>query len=229
MPMRNPMHPGEMIRDMLEARAADAALPPPPSITEMARQLGVARTTLSRLLHGRNRASARGNVRPYALPGCRGEAARADGSGGHSVLCRRDGGQEGGGPATPPGPPCCADADALPGGRDTELWGLRQAGSAVPGVSRHARIEEHGATPSVSRLHALRPPYGSGPGAHRLERSRPPDAAASGLRSRSGTARSLRGAVTAADRAEASGKPGRRRMDVCGRPPPSYAAIVRIP
>ena len=55
MPMRNPMHPGEMIRDMLEARAADAALPPPPppSITEMARQLGVARTTLSRLLHGR--------------------------------------------------------------------------------------------------------------------------------------------------------------------------------
>ena len=53
MPMRNPMHPGEMIRDVLEARAADAALPPPPSITEMARQLGVARTTLSRLLHGR--------------------------------------------------------------------------------------------------------------------------------------------------------------------------------
>ena len=53
MPMRNPMHPGEMIRDMLEARAADAALPPPSSITEMARQLGVARTTLSRLLHGR--------------------------------------------------------------------------------------------------------------------------------------------------------------------------------
>ena len=53
MPMRNPMHPGEMIREMLEARAADAALPPPPSITEMARQLGVARTTLSRLLHGR--------------------------------------------------------------------------------------------------------------------------------------------------------------------------------
>ena len=52
MPMRNPMHPGEMIRDMLEARAA-AALPPPPSIIEMARQLGVARTTLSRLLHGR--------------------------------------------------------------------------------------------------------------------------------------------------------------------------------
>ena len=53
MPMRNPMHPGEMIRDMLEARTTDAALPPPPSITEMARQLGVARTTLSRLLHGR--------------------------------------------------------------------------------------------------------------------------------------------------------------------------------
>ena len=53
MPMRNPMHPGEMIRDMLEARVTDAALPPPPSITEMARQIGVARTTLSRLLHGR--------------------------------------------------------------------------------------------------------------------------------------------------------------------------------
>ena len=53
MPMLNPMHPGEMIRDMLEARAADTALPPPPSITEMARQLGVARPTLSRLLHGR--------------------------------------------------------------------------------------------------------------------------------------------------------------------------------
>ena len=53
MPMRNPMHPGEMIHDMLEARTTDAALPPPSSITEMARQLGVARTTLSRLLHGR--------------------------------------------------------------------------------------------------------------------------------------------------------------------------------
>lgn len=53
MSMRNPMHPGEMIRDMLEARSADAALPPPPSVTEMAKHLGVARSTLSRLLHGR--------------------------------------------------------------------------------------------------------------------------------------------------------------------------------
>ena len=51
--MRSPMYPGEMIRDMPEARAGDAALPAPPSITARARRLGVARTTLPRLLHGR--------------------------------------------------------------------------------------------------------------------------------------------------------------------------------
>ena len=51
--MHSPMYPGEMIRDVPEARAGDAALPPPPSITARARRLGAARTTLPRLLHGR--------------------------------------------------------------------------------------------------------------------------------------------------------------------------------
>ena len=88
----------------------------------------------------------RWDVRPNALPGCSGEAACADRRGGQSVLLRRDGGREVGGPATPPGPPRFTDADALPGGRNTELRSLREAGSAVPRVSRRTRVEKRGAT-----------------------------------------------------------------------------------
>ena len=108
-----------------------------------------------RPLHGRGvpdggRAPARWDVRPNALPGCSGEAACADRRGGQSVLLRRDGGREVGGPATPPGPPRFTDADALRGGRNTELRSLREAGSAVPRVSRRTRVEERGATSTFS-------------------------------------------------------------------------------
>ena len=45
MPMLNPAHPGEILRDSLEASGW--------TVTECADQLGVARNTLSRLLNGR--------------------------------------------------------------------------------------------------------------------------------------------------------------------------------
>lgn len=44
MPMHNPSHPGELIRDCLEAKGW--------TVSECAAQLGVARHTLSRLLNG---------------------------------------------------------------------------------------------------------------------------------------------------------------------------------
>ena len=44
MPMYNPSHPGELIRDSLEAEGW--------TVTECAARLGVARHTLSRLLNG---------------------------------------------------------------------------------------------------------------------------------------------------------------------------------
>ena len=47
MPMYDPPHPGEMIRDILEDEEVGW------TVTECARRLGVARNTLSRLLHGR--------------------------------------------------------------------------------------------------------------------------------------------------------------------------------
>ena len=47
MPMYEPPHPGEMIRDILEDEEVGW------TVTEGARRLGVARNTLSRLLHGR--------------------------------------------------------------------------------------------------------------------------------------------------------------------------------
>ena len=47
MPMYEPPHPGEMIRDILEDEEVGW------TVTECARRLGVARNTLSRLLHGR--------------------------------------------------------------------------------------------------------------------------------------------------------------------------------
>ena len=47
MPMYDPPHPGKMIRDILEDEEVDW------TVTECARRLGVARNTLSRLLHGR--------------------------------------------------------------------------------------------------------------------------------------------------------------------------------
>ena len=47
MPMYDPPHPGEMIRDVLEDEEVGW------TVTECARRLGVARNTLSRLLHGR--------------------------------------------------------------------------------------------------------------------------------------------------------------------------------
>ena len=47
MPMYDPPHPGEMIRDILEDEEVNW------SVTECARRLGVARNTLSRLLNGR--------------------------------------------------------------------------------------------------------------------------------------------------------------------------------
>lgn len=51
MPMLNPMHPGELLFDMLKDNAAAGTAPA--SITDLAKQLGFARTTLSRLLHAR--------------------------------------------------------------------------------------------------------------------------------------------------------------------------------
>ncbi len=47
MPMFNPPHPGEMIRDILEDDEVGW------SVTECARRLDVTRNTLSRLLNGR--------------------------------------------------------------------------------------------------------------------------------------------------------------------------------
>ena len=47
MPMYDPPHPGEMIRDILEDEDVGW------TVTECARRLGVTRNTLSRLLHGR--------------------------------------------------------------------------------------------------------------------------------------------------------------------------------
>ena len=47
MPMYDPPHPGEMIRDILEDEEVGW------TVTECARRLGVTRNTLSRLLHGR--------------------------------------------------------------------------------------------------------------------------------------------------------------------------------
>ena len=47
MSMYNPPHPGEMIRDILDDEEIGW------TVTECARRLGVARNTLSRLLHGR--------------------------------------------------------------------------------------------------------------------------------------------------------------------------------
>ena len=47
MPMYDPPHPGEMIRDILEDEEVNW------SVTECARRLDVARNTLSRLLNGR--------------------------------------------------------------------------------------------------------------------------------------------------------------------------------
>ena len=47
MPMYDPPHPGEMVRDVLEDEEVGW------TVTECARRLGVARNTLSRLLHGR--------------------------------------------------------------------------------------------------------------------------------------------------------------------------------
>ena len=47
MPMYDPPHPGEMIRDILEDEEVGW------TVTECAHRLGVARNTLSRLLHGR--------------------------------------------------------------------------------------------------------------------------------------------------------------------------------
>ena len=44
MPMHNPSHPGELIRDSMEANGW--------TVTECAERLGVARHTLSRLLNG---------------------------------------------------------------------------------------------------------------------------------------------------------------------------------
>ena len=46
MPMYNPPHPGEMIRDILEDEDVGW------TVTECARRLGVTRNTLSRLLNG---------------------------------------------------------------------------------------------------------------------------------------------------------------------------------
>lgn len=43
--MRNPSHPGELIRESMEAKGW--------TVTQSARYLGVARNTLSRLLNGR--------------------------------------------------------------------------------------------------------------------------------------------------------------------------------
>ena len=45
MPMRNPAHPGEIVRECMESKGWTA--------TECAAQLGVSRITLSRLLNGR--------------------------------------------------------------------------------------------------------------------------------------------------------------------------------
>ena len=47
MSMYDPPHPGEMIRDILDDEEIGW------TVTECARRLGVARNTLSRLLHGR--------------------------------------------------------------------------------------------------------------------------------------------------------------------------------
>ena len=47
MSMHDPPHPGEMIRDILDDEEVGW------TVTECARRLGVARNTLSRLLHGR--------------------------------------------------------------------------------------------------------------------------------------------------------------------------------
>ncbi|MBC3916938.1 HigA family addiction module antidote protein [Undibacterium sp. CY18W] len=44
----NPPHPGELLQEYIEGR----------SVTEVARHLGVDRTTLSRLLHGKSDLSA---------------------------------------------------------------------------------------------------------------------------------------------------------------------------
>ncbi len=51
MAMRNPSHPGELIRESMEAQGW--------TVTQFAQHLGVARNTLSRLLNGRASVSPR--------------------------------------------------------------------------------------------------------------------------------------------------------------------------
>lgn len=51
MAMRNPAHPGELIRESMEAKGW--------TVTECSRHLGGARNTLSRLLNGRASVSSR--------------------------------------------------------------------------------------------------------------------------------------------------------------------------
>ena len=51
MAMRNPSHPGELIRESMEAKGW--------TVTQFAQHLGVARNTLSRLLNGRASVSPR--------------------------------------------------------------------------------------------------------------------------------------------------------------------------
>ena len=53
MSMHDPPHPGEMIRDILDDEEVGW------TVTDCARRLGVARNTLSRLLHGRIGLSAK--------------------------------------------------------------------------------------------------------------------------------------------------------------------------
>jgi len=70
--MHNPPHPGKSIReDILPALDL--------SVTEAAKQLGVARVTLSRLIHGQSGISADMARRPEARSECRELAKNAGG------------------------------------------------------------------------------------------------------------------------------------------------------